>query len=1067
MPTIEYFRQLAADASSLKERMEGAVRPVEGANDHALAAVRLDAWRRIVALDDPERFACRLRWDGLDHASAMRALGVVALAADQPLPPWCATVAEVIEQVAALAPSYQRIQLPPHPEPIPFIPILMPMLAVARTHLRRQLGESRHTEVASFLTPEAWSQLELGLLDRLLLAGCRTLYHKFTTFRAARSTSAGCYDAFMATLFSDGLVEFLREYAVLAKLWALAIEQWAAAMADFLTALLADGPQLASKFGLSQPLRVVAVEPLLSDPHHGGRGVIRVGFANGRGLFYKPRALGPEAAVGRVIEWGNARSPGLPLRGPVILDRPGHGWAEQIIQQACQDLSAVRRYYNRAGMLLCLASLLRTTDLHSDNVIAAAEHPVLIDLETVLHPLAHRFDVGAARSQAERAAHQRLQCSVLATHLLWRYRQVAGADTCYDESGLGGTGDPGISLPQRDWRAVNTDAMERVSIQVPLPVRNNRVLLDGNTAHPRDHLDVLLEGFAAMYRCIMGCRNELSSSEGPLASLREQEVRFVFRNTSVYTELQQHALEPELLREGIDRSLMFEVLGRTYLAAKTRPPIWPLFAAERQALEQLDVPRFGVSAGSVDLKVDGDIVQGYFEVASFDLARDRIMATTEENLAFERLFIRTVLSSPSDPEPPPAPAPGILRAPGPLDAERLIDAAGRIATRLAEEAIWGSDGSATWLGWRSRPELRCYQCEPIGLALGDGSAGVLLFLAALDRAGGAADSHRSLRDGVLQHVRRQFGDTRKASQLARVGGMVGRASVAYALTRCGLLMDDPKVVAEALAIAAAIDPAQIAADRQYDVLGGAAGTILALLPLLEATSDARVFNLVIACGDHLLASRSTSPSGHRSWPTLGQRFLTGFAHGAAGIAAALARLSARTASAAFLAAAQEAIAYEDSLFAPEVDNWPDLRTNAEEPYCCSWCHGAPGIALARLSALSALDTPLVRRDIDRALETTRKSEYAAIDYVCCGGFGRADVLLEGGRVLGRPELFGEALSLAERLLSHAESRGGFKLLSGPLALRPNPGLFQGLAGIGYTLIRLAAPSLIPSVLALA
>ena len=75
----------------------------------------------------------------------------------------------------------------------------------------------------------------------------------------------------------------------------------------------------------------------------------------------------------------------------------------------------------------------------------------------------------------------------------------------------------------------------------------------------------------------------------------------------------------------------------------------------------------------------------------------------------------------------------------------------------------------------------------------------------------------------------------------------------------------------------------------------------------------------------------------------------------------------------YLAAAGQAIAYESLLLSPDEGNWPDLRDfsmlqdvaagRAPLRYMVGWCHGAPGIGLARLSSLDLFDSPGVRRDI--------------------------------------------------------------------------------------------------------
>ena len=68
-----------------------------------------------------------------------------------------------------------------------------------------------------------------------------------------------------------------------------------------------------------------------------------------------------------------------------MLDRSTHGWVEFVEHLPCRDHDEARRYYERAGMLLCLFYVLEGTDCHYENIIASGEYPVLIDTETLMH----------------------------------------------------------------------------------------------------------------------------------------------------------------------------------------------------------------------------------------------------------------------------------------------------------------------------------------------------------------------------------------------------------------------------------------------------------------------------------------------------------------------------------------------------------------------------------------------------------------------------------------------------------------------------------------------------------
>ncbi|HWW88985.1 MAG TPA: hypothetical protein VNZ26_35575, partial [Vicinamibacterales bacterium] len=78
----------------------------------------------------------------------------------------------------------------------------------------------------------------------------------------------------------------------------------------------------------------------------------------------------------------------------------------------------------------------------------------------------------------------------------------------------------------------------------------------------------------------------------------------------------------------------------------------------------------------------------------------------------------------------------------------------------------------------------------------------------------------------------------------------------------------------------------------------------------------------------------------------------------------------------------------------------------------------------------------------------------------------SDALFTIGRHLERHETVASALTLAEYVTGRARAAGHFRIGVSRFEYRVfDPGFFRGLSGIGYVLLRMAAPSLLPSVLA--
>ncbi|MGH9042494.1 MAG: lanthionine synthetase LanC family protein [Acidimicrobiia bacterium] len=129
-----------------------------------------------------------------------------------------------------------------------------------------------------------------------------------------------------------------------------------------------------------------------------------------------------------------------------------------------------------------------------------------------------------------------------------------------------------------------------------------------------------------------------------------------------------------------------------------------------------------------------------------------------------------------------------------------------------------------------------------------------------------------------------------------------------------------------------------------------------------------------------------------------------------------------------------------------------MAEGAGAGYTCSWCHGAPGIALARAAIADLNPAGGEDRMLEAALATTQRRRPPG-GHLCCGEAGIADVLLEVGRRRGRPELIDAARVRWARLLAVWHAEGRLPLNPQAPCRAPVPGLMQGVAGVGLALLR--------------
>jgi type 2 lantibiotic biosynthesis protein LanM len=1088
----------ALDGQSAKADHEAA--------DSAPVTERMARWSEAAALGHPGAFLRRLAWDGLDDARARQAVGSPPVPLE--LPAWTS----VLRRIAAVSADAEEVSRPRRrPEatrvladggdfalpidpgaPLPFEEVWRPAVLVARQGLRARCAAQSGD--LSWLSEPAASELERALLVHLTNLAAPALLAEFEEARPAgygllarlmdangyEEPSSRHYRAFVDRLQREGHAAFFIRWPVLGRLSATLIDDWVQASAELLGRYAADREALSRLLGggrTASPGVIAGVEPYLSDRHRGGRAVARLRFESGDRLVYKPRPMALEAALQGFLQWcnGTRRLP-HPLKTVPVIDRGEYGWMAHVTSGPCDDERGVERFYVRAGMLLALVHLLHGTDCHWENLVADGEHPMLIDAEALLHhdPAPGAFGTGAVPSGT--SLDDQFARSVLRTGLLPRWDNSVEGGIGLDISGLGGVG-PTPPVRQRQWVAVNADSMRRVFVATPLHGRPNAPRLHDAPADPDRHVDRVVDGFKAFCDLVIAEREELLGPGGPLAAFADLPVRFVYRPTSTYQAVLNAAATPQGLRDGIDRSLGFEVLARAYLVSSDRPAAWPVLAAEIAALERFDVPHFSARTGGTRLDA-GVRIEGFFEGSSYGHARQRIATLDVGAVAREVALVRGAFlarragrAEVGRASGNGSAADGDLDGVTPLTADALVAAAQDIARDLRSRAITASDGSVNWIGLARAANAERYQLQPLGTGLYSGAVGVSLFLAALDHVRGH-DDYRDLADAALAPVVRALSPGHHAvverwARDAGIGAGDGLGGIVYGLVRIAHFQGTEQPLGLARRVAGLITPEQVARDRMLDVILGSAGAILGLLALFQATGDPMALDRARSCADRLLAAREMHESGFRTWWTVERRPLTGFAHGAAGIAYALLRLHAHSPDPALARAAEEAIGFEDRCFAVEAGNWPDFRTHegvTGPVYLANWCHGAAGITMARVHGLDVLDAPAVREDIERGIRTTQAWGLQDVDHLCCGNAGRADVLHGAGIRLRRPGLSDLARRQAAWIVDRAARTGGYWLIPGLADRVFSPGLFQGATGVGYAWLRLARPEL-PSLLA--
>lgn len=401
----------------------------------------------------------------------------------------------------------------------------------------------------------------------------------------------------------------------------------------------------------------------------------------------------------------------------------------------------------------------------------------------------------------------------------------------------------------------------------------------------------------------------------------------------------------------------------------------------------------------------------------------------------------------------------------PVTRGLLIEHARAIGDHLCRRAITHED-VVVWMSPMLVKRATEWALRPINSDWYDGIAGIALFLGYLGFITGERQ-YSTLARLAVQSVRFKIEQLR--DYRGRIGAIVcvTLRSAIYLLTHLGSLWNDEELLREAVTLVENF-PELITQDKTLDIINGTAGVIVSLLGLHTCVPSSPCLEVAQLGGEHLLTQARKMKRGW-GWQTIpGFPPLTGMSHGAAGIAYSLFWLAAVSRQERFHAMALEGLAYERDLYSPEQKNWPHLLESEQsesqgkngQRFRYFWCHGAPGIGLARLASLPYLHDELMGEEIEAALQTTLARGFGHNHSLCHGDFGNLETLLLASQTLY--PAYKKSVEQITAMLVESIPVSGW-VCGAPLGIE-TPGLMRGLAGIGYQLLRLAAPEKVPSVL---
>ena len=808
------------------------------------------------------------------------------------------------------------------------------------------------------------------------------------------------------------------------------LDRRCAALAEFLSRLEQDLPEIIAltprERGSLGRLRHLALD--CSDRHRSGRTVVIAEFEGGERIVYKPRSVEPESAWRSYTTWLEQRGAPDAPRAMRTIKKEGYGWQEFARPEVVGSNDPIS-FYRACGSLTAYIDLIGGTDLHFENVIASGGIPIVVDLEMVFQPAFPAVFPETGPGAAQAKVHDYLRHSVLATGFIGN--RVRASDGRIVEIGAS------QARPSEPSYALPTDEPRNRAFRFSnLPYAEISL---GTSAGARM---AFVAGFQKAEQFLADHRTWLADDpRSPIHAFDGVQSRVVFRPTSTYANMiDSLVFRMTEMDQPPAQAVRRNLADFTHWRGASRDAcIDGLMVLEERALAQFDVPIFHSRPSERAVYADdGMVCSGFFRHSGDAAVRARIDALGDTHRGQQVAIIDAALSSSGALNPLEA-QPDVASEPSnPLELARAIG-------DLILESSFVEGGGRAWLSMSEDGAHQSTTLKVAGNDLYSGSSGIGLFLAALAATTGEPSHTEACRETFRTIAEDESARHRRGLNNGPGLGS-GDAGIFYAAATSAALLDDPFLRATTTS---ALD----ALARDYsldlppgDLVDGSAGLVLAFVCAHELGYGRTSLDLA---RHHALRLSAWLLSIDRDRAPVGAISGFGFAHGLTGVLYSLERFNRRAPSGTIADSVAAGTAMVMNAYDATLQNLPDTRyppTHSRRWTANHWCHGAVGAAMAHY-ALAGSGAGLFPAD-HPILRSPARLNFGS-DHLCCGSSTWAELNCLMQAVVRDREGPSEMPSLAALRLPYGEPRY-------------NPGLMDGLSGIGYTALRCARPSHIPS-----
>lgn len=448
-------------------------------------------------------------------------------------------------------------------------------------------------------------------------------------FQISASTDEKEFAEYLKRRFatSESTEQFFLEYPVLARILAMRLIYAIDNFKKFIDSVAESFPDLHEIFNIDNPCIITSVEANIGDSHNLGQAGI-IFSLNDKKLVYKYHNNDIRVFFNDFLKYISHFSSGFTAFNLKLIAADDYCIEEFISYESCTDLSQIKEYYRKYGMLVALTHWLGSTDLHMENLIAHEDTPILVDIETLLFAEERRTYSHKISKNKIIESNSAIISGLLPMQKYWK-REL-------DYSALNGIRQ---KIPFKVRRLLNeksSNIMYKLQDDYFEPAQNVPLLNDVPITFD-EYKNEIINGYITSINILMAHKNDIILFL--MNHLKDQQVRVLLRDTQDYFNFLNFSIHPTCMSNFIEHEKVLENLWNHSFICNDIVPL------EINALMFCDIPYFYTKVKSYDLYSNDKMVSGFFIHSIKELLNSRLNRLNKEQIRLSLLLVKESINS--------------------------------------------------------------------------------------------------------------------------------------------------------------------------------------------------------------------------------------------------------------------------------------------------------------------------------------------------------------------------------------------------------------------------------------